>query len=238
MVQHYVSKYKTWQFLEHKIEISKYWAELLLQNFYTRYMLIKADHHVVLTDWCQQVTLYLHWVLVSLWAPEAGLGRGHEGEAPHLGLPPVQFPVILGLVTVHEADLPPGGQPSSEAGLGARARPQPASLTVLGSHPLILWSSSNVQSSQSQSSSLLLLFTIVLGCSFIFSSFHILLPFKIYWGSVGGLWTNKNAVWLPVTNKDWESNQRSEFLANAWRMFSLTPFHQYNLVSNCSKANL
>ena len=47
MVQHYVSKYKTWQFLEHKIEISKYWVDVLLQNYYTRLNLIKADIHVV-----------------------------------------------------------------------------------------------------------------------------------------------------------------------------------------------
>ena len=37
------------------------------------------------------------------------LGRGRVLEAAHLRLPAVQLTVVLGLVAVHEADLPPVG---------------------------------------------------------------------------------------------------------------------------------
>ena len=131
---------------------------------------------------------YSHWVLVRLWPPEAGITRRHHGEAPHLRLPPVQFPVILGLIPVNKADLPPGRQ--RQVRLGPRGGLQPAPLTVWIHCHL---SSSNVESSQSQSSSLCCCCCCSL-FSFDFSSLTSSFLFKIYWGSVGGLWTNKNRM--------------------------------------------
>ena len=63
-------------------------------------------------------SLYLHGVPVIVLPPGTEVWRGRgastststcSSQAPHVGLPAVKFPVVLGLVPVHEADPPPVG---------------------------------------------------------------------------------------------------------------------------------
>ena len=50
---------------------------------------------------------YLHWVLISIRALTAG-DNHIMPECPHMRLPAVQLPVVLGLVSMDKTHFPPG----------------------------------------------------------------------------------------------------------------------------------
>ena len=70
--------------------------------------------------------LYLHGILIIILMLGTEVRRGWGGstsspQVPHMRLPAVQLPVVLGLVPVHEADPPPAREGGEEGPLIVRS---------------------------------------------------------------------------------------------------------------------